>query len=69
MTTYYKYICYGYFVQSSVVSSIADPPERSIETAFLPKNNEEDKSQTADVIPQINQFSLEGNKCNFCLHM
>ncbi|NXA21003.1 AKND1 protein, partial [Ibidorhyncha struthersii] len=55
--------------ESSVVSSIADPPERGIETAFLHKNNKEEKSQTADVISQINRFSLEGNKCNFCLHM
>ncbi|NXX13959.1 AKND1 protein, partial [Podargus strigoides] len=55
--------------QSSVVSSIADPPERGgIETAFLHKNNEEEKSQITDVIPQTNQFSLEDNKCNLCLH-
>ncbi|NWH47350.1 AKND1 protein, partial [Fregata magnificens] len=56
--------------ESSVVSSIADPPEgRSIETAFLHKNNEGEKSQTTDGIPQTNQFSLEGDKCNLCLHM
>ncbi|NXV93342.1 AKND1 protein, partial [Calonectris borealis] len=56
--------------ESSVVSSIADPPERrGIETVFLHKNNEGEKSQTTDVIPQTNQFSLEGNKCNLCLHM
>ncbi|XP_074954387.1 protein AKNAD1 isoform X7 [Phalacrocorax aristotelis] len=55
--------------ESSVVSSTADPPERrDIETAFLHKN-EVEKSQTTDVIPQTNQFSLEGNKCNLCLHM
>ncbi|NXL11859.1 AKND1 protein, partial [Mesembrinibis cayennensis] len=55
--------------ESSVVSSIADPPERrGMETAFLHKNNEGEKSQTTDVIPQTNQFSLEGNKCNLCLH-
>ncbi|KAM6080536.1 protein AKNAD1 isoform 5-T5 [Theristicus caerulescens] len=54
---------------SSVVSSIADPPERrGMETAFLHKNNEGEKSQRTDVIPQTNQFSLEGNKCNLCLH-
>ncbi|KAF1618130.1 UNVERIFIED_CONTAM: Protein AKNAD1, partial [Eudyptes robustus] len=56
--------------ESSVVSSIADPPERRrIEAAFLHKNNEGKKSQTTDVIPQTNQFSLEGDKCNLCLHM
>ncbi|NXX52619.1 AKND1 protein, partial [Scopus umbretta] len=56
--------------ESSVVSSIDDPPERrGIETAFFHKNKEEEKSQTTDVIPQINQFSLEGDKCNLCLHM
>ncbi|NXT92666.1 AKND1 protein, partial [Anhinga rufa] len=55
--------------ESSVVSSIADPPERrGIETAFLHKN-EGEKSQTTDVIPQTNQFSLEGDKYNLCLHM
>jgi len=69
MTTYYMYLCYGYFVQSSVVSSIADPPERrAIETAFLHKN-EGEKSVTTDIIPHTNQFSLEGDKCNLCLHM
>ncbi|XP_064311711.1 protein AKNAD1 isoform X6 [Phalacrocorax carbo] len=55
--------------ESSVVSSTADPPERrDIETAFLHKN-EVETSQTTDVIPQTNQFSLEGNKCNLCLRM
>ncbi|XP_040467059.1 protein AKNAD1 isoform X2 [Falco naumanni] len=56
--------------ESSVVSSIADPPERrGTETAFLHKNKEGGESQTTDVIPETNQFSLEGNKCNLCLHM
>ncbi|NXW62705.1 AKND1 protein, partial [Eurystomus gularis] len=56
--------------ESSVVSSTADPPERrGSKTAFLCKNNEGEKSQTTDVIPQTNQFSLEGHKCNICLHM
>ncbi|XP_072724768.1 protein AKNAD1 isoform X2 [Ciconia boyciana] len=56
--------------ESSVVSSIADPPERrGIKTAFLHKNDEGEKSQTTDVTPQKNQVSLEGNKCNLCLHM
>ncbi|KAM6305483.1 protein AKNAD1 [Aegotheles albertisi] len=55
--------------ESSAVSSIADPPDRrGIQTAFLHKNNEE-KNQTTDVNPQTNQFSLEGDKCNLCLHM
>ncbi|XP_061321143.1 protein AKNAD1 isoform X2 [Pezoporus flaviventris] len=54
--------------ESSVVSSTADPPERSsIENLFL-SNNEGKKSQTIDVIPQTNQFSSEGDKCNLCLH-
>ncbi|XP_030903903.2 protein AKNAD1 isoform X2 [Melopsittacus undulatus] len=54
--------------ESSVVSSTADPPERSgIENLFL-SNNEGEKSQTTDVIPQTNQFSSEGDKCNLCLH-
>ncbi|NXV75224.1 AKND1 protein, partial [Atlantisia rogersi] len=55
--------------ESSLASSLADPPERrATETAFLHKN-EAQKSQTTDVIPQTNQFSLESNKCNLCLHM
>ncbi|NXV49118.1 AKND1 protein, partial [Uria aalge] len=55
--------------ESPVVSSIADPPERGTETTFLHKNNEKEKSQTTDVIPQTNQFCLECNKCNLCLYM
>ncbi|XP_040983942.1 protein AKNAD1 isoform X8 [Aquila chrysaetos chrysaetos] len=56
--------------ESSAVSSIAEPPERrGIESAFLHKNNEAEKSQTTDAIPQTNQFSLEGDKCNLCLYM
>ncbi|XP_032856626.1 protein AKNAD1 isoform X2 [Tyto alba] len=56
--------------ESSGFSSTADPPERrGIEIAFLPKNSEGEKSQTSDVIPQTNQFSLEGDKNNLCLHM
>ncbi|XP_074762823.1 protein AKNAD1 isoform X2 [Athene noctua] len=55
--------------KSSVVSSIADPPERRhTETAFLHKNNEGEKSQTTDVTPETNQFSLE-DKYNLCLNM
>ncbi|XP_075616215.1 protein AKNAD1 isoform X2 [Balearica regulorum gibbericeps] len=54
--------------ESSVSSSIADPPERRpIETAFLHK--EAEKSQTTDAIPPTNPFSLESKKCNLCLHM
>ncbi|XP_010140721.1 PREDICTED: protein AKNAD1-like [Buceros rhinoceros silvestris] len=56
--------------ESSVVSSIADPPERrGIETAILQKKSTGEKSQTTDVIPQTNQFSLEGNQCKLCPHM
>ncbi|XP_065698241.2 protein AKNAD1 isoform X1 [Patagioenas fasciata] len=55
--------------ESSVVSSIADPPKRrATETAFLHENNEKDKSQTTDLILPTNQFALEGDKCNLCLH-
>ncbi|NXA59160.1 AKND1 protein, partial [Mohoua ochrocephala] len=58
------------FCESSVVSSIADPPERrGTETPFLHKNHEGEKRQTIDVIPPTNQLSLEGKKCNLCLHM
>ncbi|NXU59427.1 AKND1 protein, partial [Turnix velox] len=55
--------------ESSLVSSIADPPETGTKTAFLHKNNGEEKNETRDVIPQTDLFSLEGNKCNFCLYM
>ncbi|NXE78367.1 AKND1 protein, partial [Cochlearius cochlearius] len=55
--------------ESSAVSSTADPPERrGIKAAFLHANNE-GESQTTDVIPQANEFSLQGDKCNLCLHM
>ncbi|NXO12267.1 AKND1 protein, partial [Oriolus oriolus] len=58
------------FCESSVPSSIADPPERrGTETPFLHKNHEGERSQTTDVIPPTNQLSLEGKKCNLCLHM
>ncbi|NXG70033.1 AKND1 protein, partial [Baryphthengus martii] len=54
--------------EGSAVSSVADPPQtRNTETVFLHKEGE--KSQTTDVIPQTNQFSLEGNNCNLRLHM
>ncbi|XP_035750383.1 protein AKNAD1 isoform X2 [Egretta garzetta] len=55
--------------ESSVVSSTADPPERrGTKTAFLHVNSE-GEGQPTDAIPQANQFSLEGDKCNLCLHM
>ncbi|NXC09288.1 AKND1 protein, partial [Orthonyx spaldingii] len=58
------------FCESSVVSSIAEPPERrGTETPFLHKNHQGERSQTTDVIPPTNQLSLEGKKCNLCLHM
>ncbi|NXE32788.1 AKND1 protein, partial [Ptilorrhoa leucosticta] len=58
------------FCESSVVSSIADPPERrGTETPFLHKNHKGERSQTTDVIPPTNQLSLESKKCNLCLHM
>ncbi|NXK78926.1 AKND1 protein, partial [Amazona guildingii] len=55
--------------ESLVVSSTADPPERRGIENLLLSNNEGEKSQTIDVIPQTNQFSSEGDKCNLCLHM
>ncbi|NXE12440.1 AKND1 protein, partial [Lophotis ruficrista] len=56
--------------QSSVVSSTADPPERrAIETASLHKKDKGEKSHTTDAVPQTIKFSLEGDKCNLCLHM
>ncbi|NWU92189.1 AKND1 protein, partial [Upupa epops] len=56
--------------ERSVASSIADSAERIDNgAAVLQKNNDGGKSQTMDVIPQTNPFSLEGEKCNICLHM
>ncbi|XP_051661176.1 protein AKNAD1 isoform X4 [Manacus candei] len=58
------------FCEGSVVSSIADPPERrGTETPFLYKNHEGEKSPTTDVIPQTNQLYLEGKKCCLCPHI
>ncbi|NXI01900.1 AKND1 protein, partial [Pachycephala philippinensis] len=58
------------FCESSLASSIADPPEgRGTETPFLHKNHDGERSQTTDVIPPTNQLSLEGKKCNLCLRM
>ncbi|NXO20201.1 AKND1 protein, partial [Cisticola juncidis] len=56
--------------ESSPVSSIADfPQRRGPETPFFLKNHEGERSQTTDVISPTNQLSLEGKKCNLCLHM
>ncbi|NWT85279.1 AKND1 protein, partial [Lanius ludovicianus] len=58
------------FCESSLVSSIADPPERrGTETPFLHKNHEGKRSQTTDLIPPTNQLPLEGKQCNLCLQM
>ncbi|NXK61614.1 AKND1 protein, partial [Sylvietta virens] len=58
------------FCESSAVSSTADLPQRKgTETPFFHKNHEGERSQTTDVIPPTNQLSLEGKKCNLCLHM
>ncbi|XP_027527717.1 protein AKNAD1 isoform X2 [Neopelma chrysocephalum] len=58
------------FCESSVVSSIADPPERrGTETPFLYENYEGEKSPTTDVIPQTNQPYLEGKNCCLCPHI
>ncbi|NWV53803.1 AKND1 protein, partial [Daphoenositta chrysoptera] len=58
------------FCESSVVSSIADPPERrGTETPLLHKNHEGERSQTTDLIPPTDQLPLEAKKCNLCLHM
>ncbi|NXV00887.1 AKND1 protein, partial [Cettia cetti] len=58
------------FCESSAPSSAADLPQRrGSETPFFHKNHEGERSQTTDVIPPTNQLSLEGKKCNLCLHM
>ncbi|NXD22326.1 AKND1 protein, partial [Spelaeornis formosus] len=57
------------FCESSAVSSSADLPRRATETPFFYKNHERERSETTDVIPPTNPLSLEGKKCNFCLHM
>ncbi|XP_066049202.1 protein AKNAD1 [Chamaea fasciata] len=56
--------------ESSAASSTADLPQRrGTETQFFHKNHEEERSQRTDVIPPTNQLSLEGKKCNLCLHI
>ncbi|NXQ58674.1 AKND1 protein, partial [Anthoscopus minutus] len=58
------------FCESSAVSSTADLPQRrGTKTPFFHKNHEGERNQTTDVIPPTNQLSLEGKKCNLCLHM
>ncbi|NWR48657.1 AKND1 protein, partial [Regulus satrapa] len=58
------------FCESSAVSSTADLPQRrGTKTQFFHKNHEGERCQATDVIPPTNQLSLEGNKCNLCLHM
>ncbi|NWV20222.1 AKND1 protein, partial [Origma solitaria] len=58
------------FCESSIVSSIADPPHRGgTETPFLHKNHERERSQKTDIILPTNQLSLDGKKCHLCLHM
>ncbi|NXU63280.1 AKND1 protein, partial [Horornis vulcanius] len=58
------------FCESSALSSTADLPQRrGTETPFFHKNHEGERSQTTDVISPTNQLSLEGKKCNLCLHM
>ncbi|NXP34212.1 AKND1 protein, partial [Leiothrix lutea] len=54
--------------ESSAVSSTANLPQRDTENPFFHKNHEGERSQTTDVIPPTNQLSLEGKKCNLCLH-
>ncbi|NXH40294.1 AKND1 protein, partial [Dicaeum eximium] len=58
------------FCESSALSSTADLPQRrGTETPCFHKKHEGERSQTTDVIPPTNQLSLEGKKCNLCLHM
>ncbi|NWT75131.1 AKND1 protein, partial [Prunella himalayana] len=61
------------FCESLSVSSTADLPQtrrtRSSETPFFHKKHDRERNQTTDVIPPPNQLSLEGRKCNLCLHM
>ncbi|NXQ34341.1 AKND1 protein, partial [Alaudala cheleensis] len=58
------------FCESSAVPSTADLPQRrATETPFFHKNHEGERGQTTDVIPPTNRLSLEGKKCNLCLHM
>uniref|UniRef100_A0A8C5JQJ5 AKND1 protein n=1 Tax=Junco hyemalis TaxID=40217 RepID=A0A8C5JQJ5_JUNHY len=58
------------FCESLTVSSTADLPQtRGTETPSFHKKHEGERSQTTDVIPPANQLSLEGKKCNLCLHI
>ncbi|XP_071292158.1 protein AKNAD1 isoform X1 [Agelaius tricolor] len=58
------------FCESLTVSSTAELPQtRGTETPSFHKKYEGERSQTTDVIPPANQLSLEGKKCNLCLHI
>ncbi|XP_074402306.1 protein AKNAD1 isoform X3 [Zonotrichia albicollis] len=58
------------FCESLTVSSTADLPQtRGTETPSFHKKHEGERSQTTDVIPPANQLSLQGKKCNLCLHI
>nr|XP_031361449.1 protein AKNAD1 [Lonchura striata domestica] len=58
------------FCESLAVSGTADLPQtRGTETLFFHKKHNRERSQTTDVILPANQLSLEGKKCNLCLHI
>uniref|UniRef100_A0A8D2NB62 AKNA domain containing 1 n=1 Tax=Zonotrichia albicollis TaxID=44394 RepID=A0A8D2NB62_ZONAL len=58
------------FCESLTISSTADLPQaRGTETPSFHKKHEGERSQTTDVIPPANQLSLQGKKCNLCLHI
>ncbi|XP_041276591.1 protein AKNAD1 [Onychostruthus taczanowskii] len=58
------------FCESLAVSSTADLPQTTgTETPSFHKKHEGERSQTTDIIPPANQLSLEGKKCNLCLHI
>ncbi|XP_038001011.1 protein AKNAD1 isoform X2 [Motacilla alba alba] len=58
------------FCESLTVSSTADLPQtRGTETPFFHKKHEGERSQTTDLTPSANQLSLQGKKCNLCLHI
>ncbi|XP_064284063.1 protein AKNAD1 isoform X2 [Passer domesticus] len=58
------------FCESLAVSSTADLPQiRGTESPSFHKEHEGERNQTTDVIPPANQLSLEGKKCNLCLHI
>ncbi|KAL2301632.1 hypothetical protein Nmel_011021 [Mimus melanotis] len=57
------------FCESSAVSSTADLSQRRGTKTPLLKNYEGERSQMTDVLPPTDQLSLEGKKCNLCLHI